>query len=311
MNKKEISFSVLISSYNYQDCVVDAVSSAINQSHAPLEVIVVDDGSTDDSVTLLKQVFGNDSRVKIISQSNGGQMSAWAKGLSLAEGEVIALLDSDDLWKSEYLATVAEVYLQNPTLDYVYCNMEKFGAEVGLMLKKRRHQKSRDLGLSVLMGACIQRWQGVASSGNTIKRDLFQKILSLPVDQIKEWKTRPDDCLFYGSDILGGHKYYLANALVMHREHSRNALQEFKNSPIKMAKYAIRFEKMLDYYREMVGFSPTWLKLAKSEFRTKPRPHFSELWIYCFLALQAPTRLASRISQVGAIIAHYVNSKSH
>ena len=282
MNKKEISFSVLISSYNYQNCVVDAVSSAINQSHAPLEVIVVDDGSTDDSVTLLKHVFGNDSRVKIISQSNGGQMSAWAKGLSLAEGEVIALLDSDDLWKSEYLATVAEIYLQNPTLDYVYCNMEKFG-----------------------------RWQGVASSGNTIKRELFQKILSLPADQIKEWKTRPDDCLFYGSDILGGHKYYLANALVMHREHSRNALQEFTNSPIKTAKYAIRLEKMLDYYRGMVGFSPTWLKLAKSEFRTKPRPHFSELWIYCFLALQAPTRLASRISQVGAIIAHYVNSKSH
>lgn len=310
MTKKDITFSVLISSYNYQDFVVDAVNSAINQTYTPLEVIVVDDGSTDDSVSILKSRFGNNSRIKIISTPNKGQMSAWATGLSFSKGDVIALLDSDDLWKPEYLATIAGIYIQNPTMDYVYCNMEKFGAEAGLMLKKRRHKKSRDLGLSVLLGSCIQRWQGVATSGNTLKLELFKKILSLPESQIQQWKTRPDDCLFYGSDILGGHKYYLADALVLHREHTNNALQEFINSPIKTAQYAIRLEKMLDYYRTSIGFSPTWLKLAKNEFRTKPRPQFSELWIYCFMAIKAPTRLSSRLSQVGAIIAHYLKSKS-
>lgn len=311
MSTTEITFSVLVSSYNYQDFVLDAVHSALVQSHAPFEVIVVDDGSTDNSVAVLNQTFGNDARVRIIAKSNGGQMSAWIAGATVAQGDVIALLDSDDLWKPDYLATMARIYSSNSSLDYVYCNMEKFGASTGLMLKRSRHKVSRDLGLSILMGACIQRWQGVATSGNTIKRVLFEKILQLPSAQVKEWKTRPDDCLFYGSDILGGHKYYLANALVLHREHANNALQEFSNSPIKNARYALRVEKMLSHYRMMAGFSTDWLKIAKYEFRTKPQPSGSECWIYCNLALQAPMRWSTRISHAAAILAHYFQSKTN
>jgi glycosyltransferase involved in cell wall biosynthesis len=311
MSTTDITFSVLVSSYNYQDFVLDAVHSALVQSHAPFEVIVVDDGSTDNSVAVLYQTFGSDARVRIIAKSNGGQMSAWIAGATVAQGDVIALLDSDDLWKPDYLANMARIYSSNSSLDYVYCNMEKFGASTGLMLKRSRHKVSRDLGLSILMGACIQRWQGVATSGNTIKRVLFEKILQLPSDQVKEWKTRPDDCLFYGSDILGGHKYYLAKALVLHREHANNALQEFSNSPIKNARYALRVEKMLSHYRMMAGFSTDWLKIAKYEFRTKPQPSGSECWIYCNLALQAPMRWSTRISHAAAILAYYFQSKTN
>jgi len=309
MNTSDITFSVLVSSYNYQDFVIDAVQSALAQSHAPLEVIVVDDGSTDDSVAVLTQAFGCDARVRIIAKSNGGQMSSWIAGAAFAKAHIVALLDSDDLWKPDYLANIARIYSSDNSLDYVYCNMEKFGARTGLMLKRQRHKASRDLGLSILMGACIQRWQGVATSGNTIKRALFEKILQLPNDQVEEWKTRPDDCLFYGSDILGGHKYYLAKALVLHREHANNALQEFSNSPIKNARYALRVEKMLGHYRMMAGFSTDWLKIAKCEFRTKPQPSGSECWIYCTLAMQAPMRWTTRLSHVVAILAHYFQSK--
>lgn len=306
--KPDIAFTVLISSYNYQDYVVETVNSALSQSHAPLEVIVVDDGSTDASVQRLREAFSDHPKVRIAVQANKGQLSAWITGCAMAQGDVIALLDSDDLWKSDYLEKAAQVYRRQPSVDYVYCNMALFGARSGLMLKRARHRQDRDLGLSTLMGACIQRWQGVATSGNTLKRSLLEKILQLPPDQIQEWKTRPDDCLFYGSDILGAHKYYLSEALVMHREHSSNALQEFSQSPIKNARYAIRVERMLDHYRQVIGFSPSWLKLAKSEFRTKPRPTASECWLYCTLAWQAPTRLSARISQMGAILSHYVRS---
>lgn len=309
MNAPHITFSVLVSSYNYQDFVLDAVHSALAQSHTPLEVIVVDDGSTDRSLAVLNNAFGNDQRVRVIAKANGGQMSAWLAGASMAHGDVIALLDSDDLWKPDYLAHMADIYAAYSSVDYVYCNMEKFGASTGLMLKRRRHEVSRDLGLSVLMGACIQRWQGVATSGNTLKRVLFEKILQLPLAQVQDWKTRPDDCLFYGSDILGAHKYYLAKALVLHREHALNALQEFSNSPIKNAKYAVRFEIMLSHYRAMAGFSRDWLKIAKYEFRTKPQPSASECWIYLNLALQAPMRWTARFSHAAAILAHYFQSK--
>lgn len=304
------TFSVLVSSYNYQDFVIEAVQSALAQTYLPLEIIVVDDGSSDNSVALLNQAFYNNPRVRILAKDNAGQMSAWVAGCAMAKGEVVALLDSDDLWEPRYLETMARLYAADTSLDYVYCNMQKFGAASGLMLKRKRHQHSRDLGLSILMGAYVQRWQGVATSGNTLKRTLLEKILQLPIDQIAEWRSRPDDCLFYGSDILGGHKYYLAETLVKHREHANNALLEFSQSPLKNARYALRVEQMLNHYRQSVGLTDSWLKLAKYEFRTKPQPTGSECLIYCGLALRAPTRWSSRISQVLAIFAHYFQSHS-
>jgi glycosyltransferase involved in cell wall biosynthesis len=235
-------------------------------------------------------------------------MAAWITGCAKANGDVVALLDSDDLWNSNYLEKMAAIYEASPSLDYVYCNMQKFGASEGLVLNRKRHQKSRDLGLSILMGAFIQRWQGVATSGNTLKRSLLNQILQLPKEQVAEWKSRPDDCLFYGSDILGAHKYYLAEPLVMHREHANNALLEFRHSPIKNARYALRVEKMLAFYRNEMGVSTQWLKLAKYEFRTKPTPSFSEFWIYFCFSLQAPIRWSARLSQAFAILAHYLQS---
>jgi glycosyltransferase involved in cell wall biosynthesis len=102
-----LKFSVLISSYNYAKHVAQAVESALAQTLKPVEIIVVDDGSTDDSVALLEARFGNEARVQIISQSNTGQMSAWIAGFSRSSGDFIALLDSDDLWNANPMSTLS------------------------------------------------------------------------------------------------------------------------------------------------------------------------------------------------------------
>lgn len=303
-----LTVSVIVSSYNYRDYVVQAVASALAQSAPPLQVIVVDDGSSDDSWEVLQRAYAGDARVTLLRQPNGGQMAAWVNGLAHARGDIVALLDSDDEWTPHYLERVLRVYRTDPSVDYVYSNMEKFGAASGLALTKRRHHRSRDLGLSMLMGAFVQRWQGVATSGNTLRRELLQRILSLPAEQANEWRTRPDDCLFYGSDILGAHKVYLAEPLVRHREHANNALLEFRGSPIKTARYAYRVERMLDHYRAMAGCSPYWLKLARREFQTKPEPSLSEWWLYSGFALRAPIRWSARLSQFGSITLHYLRS---
>ncbi len=299
---------MLISSYNYREHVVGAVRSALDQTVPPLEVVVVDDGSTDGSLDALREAFADHPQVRLLGQANGGQMSAWVHGLAHVRGDVVALLDSDDEWRPTYLETVLRVFQADPTVDYVYCNMEKFGTRGGLMLTKPRHRRDRDLGLSRLLGAFVQRWQGVATSGNVLRRDLLGRILDVPPAMVAQWRTRPDDCLFFGSDILGAHKVYLAQALARHREHGSNALQEFRRSPIKAAHYAHRVEIMLAHYRQAAGCSEQWLKLAKTEFRTKPSPQFSEWWIYTLLALRAPSRWSLRLGQAGAILQHYLRS---
>jgi glycosyltransferase involved in cell wall biosynthesis len=300
--------SVLISSYNYREHVVHAVESVLAQTAPALEIVVVDDGSSDGSWQALQDAFARHPTIRLIRKDNGGQMSAWIAGLPHLKGEVVALLDSDDEWRPQYLEQVLAVYRSLPSVDYVYCNMEKFGATEGPMLQGHPH--NRDLGLSRLMGAFVSRWQGVATSGNTLRRPLLEKILSLPSEQAQQWRTRPDDCLFYGSDILGAHKFYLAEPLARHREHASNALQEFKNAPVKLAHYAYRVDQMLLHYRTLAGCSAHWLNMAKQEFRTKPKPSFFEWWLYTGFALRAPARLGRRLGQAAAILRHYLRSLS-
>jgi glycosyltransferase involved in cell wall biosynthesis len=303
-----LKFTVLVSSYNYRDYVVQAVESALAQTLPPHEVIVVDDGSTDDSLAVLRARFGQTPAVQILSQPNRGQLAAWIAGFEGSSGDVIALLDSDDLWEPGYLAGMARVYEHHQSVDVVYCNMVKFGARQGLMLQRRWHRRDRDLGTSVLLGCFHPRWQGNATSANTARRALMARILELPSNQVAEWRTRPDDCLFYGSDILGGHKYYLAAALARHREHASNALLMDRHSPVRRMRYELRRERMLAHYRGMAAANPRLLTLAKSEFRTKPHPVASEWWLYTCMAIRAPQRFSMRLGQILAIAGHYLAS---
>ena len=90
--------SVVIPSFNYGHFVVDAVDSALAQSYRPIEVIVVDDGSTDDTRTRLKPFA---DRIHYVYQNNRGLSAARNTGIRLANGEWIALLDADDVWHPE------------------------------------------------------------------------------------------------------------------------------------------------------------------------------------------------------------------
>ncbi len=90
--------TVVIPSYNYGHFVVDAVQSALAQTYRPMEVIVVDDGSTDDTRERLRPFT---DRIHYVYQENRGLSAARNTGIRLARGEWVALLDADDIWHPE------------------------------------------------------------------------------------------------------------------------------------------------------------------------------------------------------------------
>lgn len=92
--------SVVIPTYNRKDIVMRAVNSVLQQSFAPYEVIVVDDGSTDQTAQLFTTC---DARIRYITKKNGGVSSARNRGIQEALGDWIAFLDSDDTWHAEKL----------------------------------------------------------------------------------------------------------------------------------------------------------------------------------------------------------------
>ncbi|WP_292402246.1 MULTISPECIES: glycosyltransferase family 2 protein [unclassified Methylophaga] len=89
--------SVVIPCFNRQEYIEQAINSALSQTYADIEIIVVDDGSTDSSIKVIER-YGE--RVKLITQSNKGVSAARNTGFSSARGEFIIFLDSDD-WLSE------------------------------------------------------------------------------------------------------------------------------------------------------------------------------------------------------------------
>jgi len=124
--------SIVIPCYNCEKTIVDAVSSALSQSYSNIEVIVSNDGSTDRSDVLVKEMIESDSRLSSYSQQNKGPSAARNLGLSYAKGQFILFLDGDDKLKETFVELGIELFTSNPNLTLVYSNMEYFEREKGL-----------------------------------------------------------------------------------------------------------------------------------------------------------------------------------
>lgn len=99
-----ISFSVIISVYNKEKYIKPTIESVINQTYRNFELIIVNDGSTDNSLSVINSI--KDHRIKVISTLNQGASQSRNKGMQAASNPFIALLDGDDLWEHNYLETI-------------------------------------------------------------------------------------------------------------------------------------------------------------------------------------------------------------
>jgi glycosyltransferase involved in cell wall biosynthesis len=117
--------SAVIPSYNRWPMVKDAVESALSQRYPCQEVIVVDDGSTDGSAPLLRQTFG--SHIRVLEKPNGGVSTARNLGASMATGDYIAYLDSDDLWEPDHNQMAADaIALTGGVPALIFCDFRRY-----------------------------------------------------------------------------------------------------------------------------------------------------------------------------------------
>lgn len=117
--------SIVIPAYNTRNYIGETLESAINQSFRSFEIIVVDDGSTDDTHAIVEMFC--DRRVTLLRQANSGIGAARNHAISVARGEYIALLDSDDLWEPDFLNIMVEFLRQNRDVSIAFCNTRFFG----------------------------------------------------------------------------------------------------------------------------------------------------------------------------------------
>jgi glycosyltransferase involved in cell wall biosynthesis len=113
--------SVVINNYNYGQFLPGAIESALGQTHPAVEVLVVDDGSTDDSRAVIRRY---EERITVILKSNGGQGSAFNAGFARARGDVVMFLDSDDILLPHAATLVASAFVADPAAARVQFRLE-------------------------------------------------------------------------------------------------------------------------------------------------------------------------------------------
>lgn len=117
--------TVIMPCFNAAAHIQTSVTSVLKQSFNNFELLVVNDGSTDDSLAILQSF--NDPRIKIINQQNQGVCTARNNAIWMAAGEFIAFLDADDTWHPNCLAELHQALLQHPTAMLAYCGWQNIG----------------------------------------------------------------------------------------------------------------------------------------------------------------------------------------
>ena len=121
--------SVIIPTYNRAHCLGNAVDSVLTQTHAHVEAIIIDDGSTDGTSNLVASRYGSDERVRYIQQANGGVAAARNHGFRVARGDFVALLDSDDTWFPYKLELQLACLAAAPRAGMIWTDMKAIRAD--------------------------------------------------------------------------------------------------------------------------------------------------------------------------------------
>ena len=164
--------SVVIPTFNYGRFLQRAIDSVLAQTYSPLECIVVDDGSTDETAQVLSR-YGD--RVQAIRQANLGVSRARNTGIRASRGDFVALLDADDAWAPAKIASQVEMLLADPELGVVGCASELVG-DGGPPRAVRVRQVPRDLPDRLRRLATREAWVEGSCSGAMVPRRVLDEV---------------------------------------------------------------------------------------------------------------------------------------
>lgn len=118
--------SIIIPAYNVEKYIRQSIFSVLQQTYKEIEIIIVDDGSTDSTGSIIAEYSAKDTRITILTQKNRGLAAARNTGLRHAKGEYLCILDSDDIMLPEKIAKQLEFLEQHPEFDITYSDLYHF-----------------------------------------------------------------------------------------------------------------------------------------------------------------------------------------
>lgn len=251
--------SVVVDNYNYARYLSQAIDSALNQSYENFEVIVVDDGSTDNSKEIMRSY---EDKIISIYKENGGQASAFNAGFSRAAGQIICLLDPDDYFHPDKLRHVVKGFHDNPEWIQIinpWCLVNKQGETIRMA---GRHNFSKgDVRKTVLKTG--QYRKAATSSALSLRREILE--YALPIPESEYVKGGVDGYLSISSSFYGK-VGYINQLATYYRIHGENTFSRNPNLQYRVDKRIVR-TKLINQLAEKTGLNKKYQLENDAEYR--------------------------------------------
>lgn len=228
--RTRLSVTAIIPLYNGRLFIEESLNSVLAQTRKPGEIIVVDDGSTDDGPALVEGLALTNPTVKLLRKSNGGQSSARNYGVKHSTGKLIALLDQDDAWYPNHVERLIKPFedAKRPhKLGWVYSNLDEIDRAGSMMV---RHFIPRDHHPKTSVYMCLDRDMFVLPSASLISRDAFEAVGGFDERLI----GYEDDDFFFRLFRAGYNNVYLDEALSAWRIYSSSTSYTSKMGQSRM-----------------------------------------------------------------------------
>jgi glycosyltransferase involved in cell wall biosynthesis len=209
-----ISVTVLINNYNYGRYLQQAIDSVLEQHYRDLEILIVDDGSTDNSREVIANYGG---KIRSVLKPNGGQASAFNAGFAASRGDLICLLDSDDWFLSGKVRRVAEMFATTAEAGWLFHPLQTNFADGSVIREPETSTRFIDERESAVRRGRLTV-HAPATSGLCFARKLLHRLLPMP----EEIRITSDNYLKFGAMSLAP-GVYLDEALAAQRIHPNNA----------------------------------------------------------------------------------------
>jgi glycosyltransferase involved in cell wall biosynthesis len=271
--------TALICNHNYGRFLAQAIDSALSQTWQPLEVLVIDDGSTDDSRSVIEKYQG---RIRAMLKENGGQASAINAGISEARGEIICFLDSDDFWYPEKVERTVAKYKEAPwgLVCHYLQNVDETSKHIINRTKakfNKTYLQSGDLlDLIIKQG---YSWMFSPTSGMSLPKQITQKIFPLPEN---EWRICADNPLAYAA-ICHAPVGVINEPLGAYRLHSIN-----RHAGIRHDRIAARLYHFTSRIERYLFLKDYLARLNRPGLNKELKHTYLFYRLYCFIVKERP-----------------------
>lgn len=244
--------SIILDNYNYARFLPQAIDSVLAQSYEEWELIIVDDGSTDESQNIIQAYADKEPRIKPIFKQNGGQASAFNAGFAASCGDVLCFLDSDDYFAPAKLERIAAMMANG--YDYVY--NDNFSVDTDGVLCDDDFKRYRYDGNNLFLVYYLSKYPGCVTSTLSIRRSLALCIF--PIEDEEGWRIQADDPIVFQAAMMGRAKYF-DEKLTYYRIHNSNGHYGKKRSSDYLYDLLKKRNRLKDIALKKTGVSRTFL----------------------------------------------------